>query len=103
MQVDQVVQFVVENREVLITFAVSLVAVVKLTAWGKAQTVALDAVVGVIERLCARHVKAGVSVAETDLSSAAKDALRDAVARVDTKKTPIGAVLRILREVFRGI
>jgi len=103
MQVDQVVKFIVENREVLIAFVVSLVAVMKLTAWGKAQAVALDAVVGVIERLGACDVKHGVSVAEIDLSSAAKDALRDAVAKADAKKTPLSAVLKFIREVFRGV
>lgn len=103
MQVDQVVKFVVENKEVLVTFVVSLVAAVKLTAWGKAQSLALDAVVGVIERLGARDVKHGVSVAEIDLSAAAKDALKDAVTKADAKKTPTNAALRVIREIFRGI
>jgi hypothetical protein len=103
MQVDQIVRFVVENKEVFVTFVVSLVAVVKLTAWGKAQAAALDTVVGAIECLGADDVKSKVAMAEKRLAAAAKDALKDAVAKADAKKSPLSAVLKFIREVFRGI
>jgi hypothetical protein len=103
MQIDQVVRFVLENREVLVAFFVSLVAVIKLTVWGKAQASALDAVVGVIERVGAHDVKAIVAKTETSLSTAVKDALKDSVAKADPKKSPLSAGWRVLREIFRTI
>lgn len=103
MQIDQVVRFVLENREVLAAFLVSLIAVVKLTAWGKAQAAALDAVVGVIERVGAHEVKSGVARTEYGLTAAAKDAIRDSVAKADPKKSPLSIGWKIVREIFRGI
>jgi len=99
----QLIGFVLENREVIIAFIISLVAVIKLTAWGKAQAAALDAVIGVIERLGAREVKTAVARAEISLPTAAKDALKDSVAKADEKKSPLTIGWKIVREVFRGI
>ena len=103
MHISDVIRFMVENREVLITFIISLLAVVKLTAWGKAQSAALDAVVGVIEQLGARDVKAGVSDASGDLSSGAQDAIEDSVAKADPKKNASSLIIRVLREILRGV
>jgi len=103
MRIDQVIRFVLENREVLAAFVVALIAVVKLTAWGKAQAAALDAVVGVIERIGAHEVKSGVARTELGLTAAAKDALRDSVAKADPKKSPPKSGWKIVREIFRGI
>lgn len=103
MQIDQVVRFVQENREVLAAFLVSLIAVVKLTAWGKAQAAALDAVVGVIERVGATDVKNGVFRMETGATAPVKDAIRDSVAKADPKKSPLSIGWKIIREIFRGI
>lgn len=103
MHIDQVVKLVVENRDILITFVVSLVAVVKLTAWGKAQATALDTIVGAVESLEADNVKTTVAAAERKLAEAARDAIKDAVAKADAKKIPLGPVFKFVREVFRGI
>ena len=103
MHASDIIRFMVENREVLITFIISLLAVVKLTAWGKAQSAALDAVVGVIEQLGARDIKAGVSGASGDLSAGAQDAIADSVAKADPKKNVPSLIIRVLREVLRGI
>lgn len=94
---------IVENREVFIAFLVSLLAIIKLTAWGRARAAALDAVVNVIESLGAREVKNGVVSAEKVLSTTATDALRDSVAKADPKKTPQNAVSRFVKEVFRWL
>lgn len=103
MQIDQMIRFILENREVLLTFVIAFIAVVKLTAWGKAQSAALDAVVGVIERMGIREVKAAVASKETALSAAAKDALKDSVAKADPKKSPLSTAWRVLREIVRGL
>lgn len=101
MHLDQTIKTVIENREILVTFILSLIAIIKLTSWGKAQSAALDTVVGVIEQIGARDVKSGVAATAT--SGATKDAIADSVAKSDPKKTPKSFVLRVLREVFRGL
>ncbi len=103
MQIDQIARFILDNREVLTAFVVALIAVVKLTAWGRAQALALDTVVGVIERLGASDVKREVSRTELNVPDSTKDAIRDSVSKADPKKTPKTVILRVLREVFRGL
>jgi uncharacterized lipoprotein NlpE involved in copper resistance len=103
VQINQIVGFILENREVLLTFVVSLIAVIKLTAWGRAQSAALDAVVGVIERMGVRDVKTAVARTETTLSSAAKDALKDSVAKADPKKSALSTAWKVIREIVRGL
>lgn len=101
MRIDQLYSFTVENKEVLGTFVIALIAVIKLTAWGKAQAAALDVITGIIERIGAGEIKSRVAQAEADLSAAAKDAIQNSVAKADPKKTPESAVVRFLKEVFR--
>lgn len=101
-QIEQILTFVLDQKELIATLFVTLVTVIKLTAWGRAKASALDAVIGVIERLGAKEVKTGVAGQELKLETAAQDALRHAVAKADPKKTPDGTVTRIVREVVRG-
>ena len=103
MNTNDAIRFLIENREVLITFLIALVAVIKLTAWGRSQAQALDTLVGVIEGLGARTVKAGVSDASDDLSQGIQDAISDSVAKVDPKKKSPTLFWRVVREVFRGL
>ncbi len=103
MNTNDTIRFLVENREVLITFVIALIAVIKLTAWGKAQASALDTVVGVIEQFGLGTVKRAVSDAAGDLPAGAQDAISDSVAKADPKKTQPSLLIRIFREVFRGI
>ncbi|MHB1001983.1 MAG: hypothetical protein ACYC27_22305 [Armatimonadota bacterium] len=100
MHIHDIVNFITENRDALITFMVSLIAILRLTAWGRAQTAALDAVVGVIEVLGARSVKAGVSDVADSLPTDAQDALTDSVAKADPKKDAPGLFVRLLKFVF---
>jgi hypothetical protein len=101
-QFEQILTFILDHKELIGTLIVTLLTVVKLTAWGRAKATALEAVIGVIERLGAKEVKTGVAGQELNLDSAAQEALRHAVAKVDPKKTPDGTVTRIVREVLRG-
>jgi len=101
-QLEQILTFVLDHKELIATLFVTLVTVIKLTAWGRAKASALDAVIGVIERLGAKEVKTSVAGQELKLKTAAQDALRHAVAKADPKKTPDGTVSRIVREVLRG-
>lgn len=103
MHWDQIIKTVVENKEVFAAFLVSLIAVIKLTTWGKAQSAALDTITGIVERIGAGEVKSMVAQAEANLSAAARDAVQNSVAKVDPKKTPKSAVIRFLKEVFRGL
>lgn len=101
MHWDQIIKTIVENKEVFAAFLVSLVAIIKLTAWGKAQAAALDVITSIIERIGAGEIKSRVASAEAGLSASAKDAIRNSVAKADPKKTPQSAVIRFLKEVFR--
>jgi hypothetical protein len=101
MNTIDIIRLIADNREAFIAFIIALVAVVKVTAWGKAQAAALDAVVGVIEGLGAGDVKSGVSNAAVDLSAGAQDAITDSVAKADPKKSQPSLIFRVLREVFR--
>lgn len=101
MHISDIIKFCIENKDVLITFIISLVAVIKLTAWGKSQASALDAVVGIIEQLGARSVKLGVAGSMCNLSESAQDAIADSVAKADPKKESPSLFIRILRALFR--
>ena len=103
MHLDQTIKTVIENREILVTFILSLIAIIKLTHWGKAQSAALDAVVGVIEELDAVDVKRKVARSESSIAEAAQDAIRDSVAKADPKKTTKCPFLKVVRELFRGL
>ena len=103
MQIDQTITFIINHKELFATFLISLLTIIKLTTWGRAQALALDTVIGVIERVEASDVKSGVAGIEKVLSNAAKDAIRDSVAKADPKKTPKTVILRFLRELCRGL
>ena len=103
MQIDQIVKFTLDHKEILATFLISLLTVIRLTAWGRAQALALDTVIGVIERVGATNVKISVAGTEKKLPDAAKDAIADSVAKAYPKQTPKTIALRVLREVFRGL
>jgi hypothetical protein len=98
---NDILEFAIENKDVLITFVIALVAVIRLTTWGKAQAAALDTVVAVIERLGAGNVKLRVANSMYALSGGAQDAIADSVARADPKKTQCNILVRFLRELFR--
>ena len=98
-----VLNFLTTNKEVLGGVLLSVIAVIKLTSWGRSKASALDAVIGVIERLGAGNVKQAVAAQEKSLASGALDALKTSVAKADPKQTVPGPVTRTLQEVFRGI
>jgi len=102
-QLEQILTFVLDHKELFVTLIVTLLTIIKLTAWGRSKVAALDAVIGVIERFGAKEVKAGVAAQEAKLATAAKDALHHAVAKADAKKKPAGLATRIVREVLRGL
>jgi hypothetical protein len=102
-QLERIVIFVLENKELFATLLVTLLTIVKLTSWGRAKARALDAVIGVIERLGAKEVKGAVAAREAGLPAAARDAIRHAVSKADPKKTLDGLATRVVREVLRGV
>ena len=96
-------EFLTTNKEVLLALAASVVAVIKLTAWGKSKAHALDTVVRVIEQLGASNVKRAVAAQEKKMTLGALDALKTSVAKADTKHPLPGPVTRTVNEVFRGV
>ena len=97
------ISFVSDNRDLFITLVGSLLAIIKLTAWGKAKAAALDTVTTVVEQLRATDVKNAIAAKEAELTAGALDALQVSVAKADPNKTVPGPVTRIVRELFRGI
>jgi len=93
--------FLTEHKEIIVSFIVALIGLVKLTTWGRAQAAALDTIVRIIEGYGSKELKAAVARKEPLLAPAAQDALRDAVATADPKKPTPGIVGRVVREVFR--
>ena len=102
-QLETLYRTILDNKELFVTLIVTVLAIVKLTAWGRAKADALDAVIGVIERLGANFVKNGVAAQESKLAPPVKDALQHAVAKADPKKTPVPPAARLVRELLRGV
>ncbi len=101
--IEQILTFLFEHKEVLTTLFVSLVALLKLTSWGRSQSAALDAVVDIIERIGDKRVKTGVAAHEAHLKAGARDALHYAVSKADPKKRTIGLGARVANELLRGV
>lgn len=96
-------QFVLTHGDTFITLVLSIIGVIKLTAWGRANAEALGLLVDVIEQKNNTDIKQAVATQQTSLSEVAQDALMDAVNTSDAKKTPLTTALRICREVLRGL
>ena len=102
-QIAHLIDLVLANKELSAALILAVIAVLKLTAWGKANAKALEVVVQVIEGLELIEAKARVAATEPKLSTGAQDALQNAVAKVDPKKIPDSMGTAIAREVFRGV
>lgn len=96
-------RFAFEHLDVLAAAAIPALALLKLTAWGRANAEALDAIVRAIEKSGATEVKAAVADSEGHLTDVARDVLRDAVATADEKKPTPSLRARVAREAWRGI
>ena len=95
--------YLLQHKEIFASLVLAIIAVLKLTAWGRSQASALDSVVRVIEGLDATDVKDAVARQHETLPAGAKDALGDAVATADPKKETPSLSKRIFREIFRGV
>jgi len=95
--------FVITHGDAFVTLLVALIGVLKLTAWGKANAEALALLVDVIEQKNSTDIKQTVAALHGDLSGVAQDALDDAVNTADAKKKALPTILRVCREVFRGL
>ena len=101
--VSELIRFLIQNLDIILGAVVPVIAILKLTAWGRANAEALDALVRTVEDLGAKDVKAAVASKEGKLSDVAQDVLQDAVAKADTKKPTPTTAERIVRELWRGI
>jgi hypothetical protein len=110
--VQSVLMFVWNHYDLFLTLLGSILAIVRVTAWGAANARALQVVTGVVESLSAKDappnapndaqaVKQIVAAKERRLDPAVADALRDAVAVVDPAKTPATPMQRFVRELLR--
>ncbi|MHB9129735.1 MAG: hypothetical protein ACYDBB_01425 [Armatimonadota bacterium] len=99
----ELLKFAFTHGDAFITLLLSIIGVVKLTAWGRANAEALALLVDVVEQKNSTEIKQAVATQQTGLSEVAQDALADAVNTADAKKTPLTTALRICREVLRGL
>lgn len=83
-------QIVLENWDTVITIIGAIIAIIRLTAWGKANKEALDTIVGAIEDINSAEVKEKVKSAHGNLNREASNALTDSVRRKDKNKTNPG-------------
>ncbi len=95
--------FVLTHGDAFVTVLLSILAIVKLTAWGRANAQALQLVVDAIEATKQSEVKKEVAQWHADLPEIAQDALTHAVQTVDANKTPLPPALRVCRELLRGL
>ncbi len=64
---EQTLIFFFDHKELLTTLLVSLIAILKLTSWGRAQSAALDAVIGIVERVGDKKVNTDIATQEAQL------------------------------------
>lgn len=99
----ELLTLVLTNWDALFTLLLAIIAVAKLTGWGRANAEALQVVVDAIEKLQQTEVKGEVARLQSSLSEVAQDALDDAVNSADRKKKPLPSILRVCREALRGL
>jgi len=97
------VSFVMENWGALLTLLLALIAVAKVTAWGRANAAALQLIIDIIEQLQLRTVKQAVASRQADLPPLAQAAIQDAVAQADPKQTSPSLLWRLVRVMFPGL
>ena len=98
-----VMTFVIAHKALICTLLMSGIGLVKLTAWGRANARALEAVAQAVEDVEAKDVKLVVWESEARLPAAARDALHDAIAAVSADGRPRTFVHTFVRELFRGL
>ena len=79
------ITIIMENWDTIAVFIGSVIAIIRLTAWGKANKEALDTVTAAIEKVNAKEVKEQVKMAHAKLDSRSSNALQDSVRMVDKK------------------
>lgn len=77
---------ILEHWETILAIVGGLIAIVRLTAWGKANKEALDKVTEVVEQVDAKEVKASVQESQDKLGKLSSNALSDSVRKADKKK-----------------
>ncbi len=82
-QLEQILNFLIENKELFATLFVTLLTILKLTSWGRSESAALDAVIEAVERVDDKKVKRQVAARQAHLNTAVQDALDYAVSKVD--------------------
>lgn len=101
-----VVSWCIDNQETILAFIGVVFALLRATAWGRANKAALEAVSQVIEESGVKELKKKVAEEQQKLDPAASDALQAAVSTVDPgKETPKLAnllVKELLRTKFTG-
>lgn len=91
------------NLETILVILGLAVTLLQNVRYGFAKSAALTALAAAIEQTDAEHVKHRVREMQELLPTAARDAIDDAVQRVDIEKPNPSVLLIFLREALRGI
>ena len=85
-------QLINDNLDTIVMVVGVVIAILRLTAWGKANKAALDAVTDAIEKTDAKEVKEKIKTIHDSLPAGASNALQDSVRTADDKKKTPTAV-----------
>jgi hypothetical protein len=83
---------ILENLNTIMVIISALIALIRMTAWGRANQIALDTVTEAIEKLDAKEVKEKIKAIHDTLPDGAANALKDSVRKVDKDKVTPSAI-----------
>jgi len=92
------ITLILNNLDTILVIIGAIIALIRLTAWGKANKEALDAVTAAIEKVDAKEVKEQVKTSHVKLPTGAANALQDSVRTVDEKK-PSPSTIETIAEI----
>lgn len=88
----EILQTLFDNWGTILSIITVIIAIVRLTAWGKANKEALDNVVEAIETIDSKEVKEAVKASHKKLPTGSANALTNSVQKADSTKPTPGAV-----------
>lgn len=103
MDVKTVLNFVFTNWEEIIGVIAVVISLVKLTAWGKAKSDALDTTIRAVESAKAIDVKELMRTVDPVLPDSVHNAIVNSVNKEDPRKTVDPLVKRLGVELLQGI
>lgn len=99
----RVLNFLVQNQELILGLLGLLFAVIRLTKWGRSNQEVLIKVAEAIEAIGDKQLKAEIAAKLETATAGERDAMDHAVSVVDTAKTPKSGYERVLLDLSRAL